>query len=152
MRMSDCETVDDIMTEFAKRDPAGYVVWGQKILRAYREEAKNRENESRAANNLADALNAEVKRLTAEIEKLKFDNMHLKSGQRTAGEVIIEQTNKVEAKDAETEKLRALVGELADAVPYPNLCVGCDVDCKYYEDCKILSRRSLVSRAREVCK
>lgn len=71
MRMSDCETVDDILTEFAKRDPAGYVVWGQKIGRAYRDEAKNRENESRAANNLNDALNAEVKRLTAENTKLR---------------------------------------------------------------------------------
>lgn len=71
MSMIDCETVDDILSEFAKRDPDGYVVWGQKIGRAYREEAKNRENESLAANNLNDALNAEVKRLTAEIERLR---------------------------------------------------------------------------------
>lgn len=50
----------------------------------------------------------------AEIEKLKFDNMRLKSEQRTAGEVIIEQTNKVEARDAEIARLRELVGEMAD--------------------------------------
>lgn len=106
MRTSDCETVDDILTEFAKRDPSGYLVWGSKISSAYCEDVKNRENEARGANGLNDALNAEVKRLAAENEKLKFDNLHLKSVQRQAGEVIIEQTNKVEANDAEIAELR----------------------------------------------
>lgn len=47
MIMSDCETVDDILSEFAKRDPAGYIVWGSKISNAYRQEIKKLSNASR---------------------------------------------------------------------------------------------------------
>ena len=60
--------------------------------------------------------------------------------------------NPLKAKDAEISKLRSLVGELADAVQYSNPCADCDVDCMYYGDCKVLNRRSLVTRAREVAK
>lgn len=52
-----------------------------------------------------DAHRREIAEKDAEIEKLKFDIMHLKSVQRTSGEVIIEQTNKVEAKDAKIAEL-----------------------------------------------
>ena len=38
MRKSDCETLDEILSEFAKRDPDGYVVWGQKLLAAHKRE------------------------------------------------------------------------------------------------------------------
>ena len=41
------------------------------------------------------AHNREMEAKDAEIDKLKFDNMRLKSEQRTAAECIIEQTNKV---------------------------------------------------------
>ena len=82
------------------------------------------------AEKMCDRMNAEVDKFVAakdaEIERLKFDNLHLKSCQRTSGEVIIEQTNKVEAKDAEIAKLRALVGELADA-----LLAACNDTCDY---------------------
>lgn len=67
----DYETVDGVLNQFAKRDPAGYLVWGSKISLAYRAEVKNRENESRASNNLNDALNTEVKRLTTENASLR---------------------------------------------------------------------------------
>lgn len=67
----DYETVDGVLNQFAKRDPAGYLVWGSKISLAYRAEVKNRENESRAANNLNDVLNIEVKRLTADNASLR---------------------------------------------------------------------------------
>lgn len=30
-------TLEEVMTEFAKRDPSGYLVWGQKLLRDYRD-------------------------------------------------------------------------------------------------------------------
>ena len=62
------------------------------------------------AENMCDRMNAEVEKFIAdkdaEIEKLKFDNMRLKSEQRTAAECIIKQTNKVIAKNAEIEELK----------------------------------------------
>ena len=82
-------------------------------------------NEAQAAQ-LRDALNG-IAEKDAEIEKLKFDNLHLKSCQRQSGEVIIEQTNKVEVKDAEIEKLRALVKGLLDASSIS--CADCKYDC-----------------------
>lgn len=66
------------------------------------------------ADRILSAHNREMAAKDAEIEKLKFDNLHLKSCQRQSGEVIIEQTNKVEAKDEEIERLREIVKELAD--------------------------------------
>lgn len=63
-----------------------------------------------------EAHKREIAAKDAEIDKLKFDNLHLKSVQRQAGEVIIEQTNKVEARDEEIAKLRSLVKELADGL------------------------------------
>lgn len=106
MSMSDCKSVNDFMNEFAKRDPAGYVVWGQKLLAAHNRECEQLNTEIEAMSKFNDALNAQMKELAAECEKLRFDNLHLKSVQRQAGEVIIEQTNKVEAKDAEIAELR----------------------------------------------
>ena len=95
-----------------------------------------------------------------EIEKFKFDNMVLKSEQRAVGEVIIEQTNKVEAKDSEIMNLRAIVKELADALePFSHVCcVGCvryiNHECTASENrcCSELKRKKLVAKAREVCK
>lgn len=55
----------------------------------------------------------EIAAKDAEIEKLTFEIMKLKSEQRTAGEVIIEQTNKVEAKDAEIAELREYLKDAA---------------------------------------
>lgn len=65
------ETVDGILDEFAKRDPAGYIVWGTKISKAYRQEVRNRENEARASKDLTDALDLQVKRLTTENASLR---------------------------------------------------------------------------------
>lgn len=58
-----------------------------------------------------DANKREIAAKDEEIEKLKFEIMHLKSVQRTSGEVIIEQTNKVEAKDAEIAELNKKIYE-----------------------------------------
>lgn len=126
MRMSDCETVDEILSEFAKRDPAGYVVWGQKLLAAHNRECEQLNTEIEAMSKFNDALNAQMKEIAAECEKLNFDNMHLKSEQRTAGEVIIEQTNKVEAKDAEIENLKNENARLR--------VINCG---KYYDECNL---------------
>ena len=103
MRMIDCETVDDIMTEFAKRDPAGYVVWGAELLGAHERE--------------------------------------------------------LAAKDSEIEKLRALVGELADAAS-DNMtaqCLHCDLQyaCHEGEDgivapcSSVIKLREALHKARE---
>ena len=106
------------------------------------------------AEKMCDRMNAEVDKFVAakdaEIERLKFDNLHLKSCQRTSGEVIIEQTNKVEAKDAEIEKLLSLVGELADALDnYP--CHNCKHGSERCEWCGTVHELdALVARAREV--
>lgn len=78
MRMSDCETVVDILSEFAKRDPAGYIVWGQKLLAAHNRECEQFNAEIGAMCKFNDALNAVVKRLTAEIENLKKENASLR--------------------------------------------------------------------------
>ena len=108
------------------------------------------------AEKMCDRMNAEVDKFVAakdaEIERLKFDNLHLKSCQRTSGEVIIEQTNKVEAKDAEIAKLRALVGELADALDnYP--CHNCKHGSERCEWCGTVHELdALVAKAREVVK
>lgn len=92
----------------------------------------------------------------AEIERLKFEIMQLKSVQRTSGEVIIEQTNKVEAKDAEIEKLRALVGELTDALDgfRDAPCDSCMLNrCPGIEKCKETKGTiELIAKAREVVK
>lgn len=53
-----------------------------------------------------EAASADAEAADAEIDKLKFDNMRLKSEQRTAAECIISQTNKVIAKNAEIEELK----------------------------------------------
>lgn len=71
MSMSDCETVDDILTEFAKRDPAGYIVWGQKILVAHNRECEQLNTEIEAMSKFNDALNAQMKELAAECERLR---------------------------------------------------------------------------------
>ena len=84
------------------------------------------QREIEAKDRRLEAASADAEAADAEIDKLKFDNMRLKSEQRTAAECIIEQTNKVEAKDAEIEKLRALIGELADA-----LLAACNDTCDY---------------------
>ena len=42
----DYETVDGVLNQFAKRDPAGYLVWGSKISLAYRTEVKNRKDKA----------------------------------------------------------------------------------------------------------
>ena len=108
------------------------------------------------AEKMCDRMNAEVDKFVAakdaEIERLKFDNLHLKSCQRTSGEVIIEQTNKVEAKDAEIEKLLSLVGELADALDsYP--CHNCKHGSERCEWCGTVHELdALVAKAREVVK
>ena len=108
------------------------------------------------AEKMCDSMNAEVDKFVAakdaEIERLKFDNLHLKSCQRTSGEVIIEQTNKVEAKDAEIEKLLSLVGELADALDnYP--CHNCKHGSERCEWCGTVHELdALVAKAREVVK
>lgn len=71
MRMSDCKSVDDILIEFAKRDPSGYVVWGQKILVAHNRECEQLNTEIDAMSKFNDALNAQMKELAAECERLR---------------------------------------------------------------------------------
>lgn len=71
MRMSDCETVVDILSEFAKRDPAGYIVWGQKLLAAHNRECEQFNAEIGAMCKFNDALNAQMKEISAECEKLR---------------------------------------------------------------------------------
>ena len=104
-------------------------------------------------------LRDEVAAKDAEIEKLKFEIMTLKSEQRAAGEVIVEQTNRVEAKDAEIVSLRAIVKEQANKLA---AILGCDgvyrngSDC--YEKCPEASRQMcgrgktcrLVAKARKI--
>ena len=58
------------------------------------------------ADRILTAHNREMAAKYAEIDKLRFNNLRLTSVQRQAGEVIIEQTNKVEARDAEIEDLK----------------------------------------------
>ena len=118
---NDNETVEQVlerMTRWMGRDcsvecqllESDVVEYADRILTAH-----NREIDAIAAQKTAEAHEAFVKNAElaeaiaardAEIEKLKFDNLHLKSCQRQSGEVIIEQTNKVEAKDAEIEDLK----------------------------------------------
>ena len=131
------------------------------------------------AEKMCDRMNAEVEKLIAakdaEIEKLKFDNLHLKSCQRQSGEVIIEQTNKVEEKDAEIEKLkkenarlrvivsgatvaddnfreeigrlREIVKELSECI-YGNPCTGClSYSCSFCKHRRKMN--ALVTKARE---
>ena len=64
------------------------------------------QREIEAKDRRLEAASADAEAADAEIDKLKFDNMRLKSEQRTAAECIIEQTNKVEEKDAEIEDLK----------------------------------------------
>ena len=71
MRMSDCETMDDILSEFANRDPAGYVVWGQKILAAHNRECKQLNAEIEAMSKFNDSLNAQMKECDAKYDKLR---------------------------------------------------------------------------------
>ena len=73
-------------------------------LAARAEEAHKSEIE--AKDRRLEAASADAEAADADIDKLKFDNMRLKSEQRTATECIIEQTNKVEEKDAEIEDLK----------------------------------------------
>ena len=71
MRMSDCETMDDILSEFANRNPAGYVVWGQKILAAHNRECEQLNAEIEAMSKFNDSLNAQMKECDTKYEKLR---------------------------------------------------------------------------------
>ena len=83
------------------------------------------QREIEAKDRQLEAASADAEASDAEIDKLKFDNLHLKSCQCQSGEVIIELTNKVAAKDEEIAKLRSLVKELIEASS-----ISC-ADCKY---------------------
>ena len=85
------------------------------------------QREIEAKDRQLEAASADAEAADAEIDKLKFDNMRLKSEQRTSVEVIIEQTNKVEAKDAEIVRLRSLVEGLLAASATE--CADCRYDC-----------------------
>ena len=69
--MSDCKTMDDILSEFANSDPAGYVVCGQKLLAAHNSECEQLNTEIEAMSKVNDALNAQMKESASECEKLR---------------------------------------------------------------------------------
>ena len=71
MRMSDCKTMDDILSEFANSDPAGYIVWGQKLLATHNSECEQLNTEIEAMSKFNDALNAQMKESASECEKLR---------------------------------------------------------------------------------
>lgn len=110
---------------------------------------------------LADRIHAAHKRELAakdpEIEKLKFEIMTLKSEQRTAGEVIAEQTNKVMAKDAEIARLTNIINtecnKCVDCAKFGSDCSASDVDgnedccaCSGFVSKEIASLRALVNK------
>lgn len=101
------------------------------------------------ANKMCDRMNAEVDKFVAakdaEIERLKFDNMRLKSEQRTAAECIISQTNKVIEKNAEIEELKKENARLRVIVSGATVSDG-----NLREEIEKL--RALVSKVREVVK
>ena len=69
--MSDCKTMDDILSEFANSDLAGYIVWGQKLLAAHNSECEQLNTEIEAMSKFNDALNAQMKESASECEKLR---------------------------------------------------------------------------------
>ena len=71
MRMSDCKTMDDILSEFANSDPAGYIVCGQKLLAAHNSECEQLNTEIEAMSKFNDVLNAQMKESASECEKLR---------------------------------------------------------------------------------
>ena len=71
MRISDCKTMDDILSEFANSDPAEYIVWGQKLLAAHNSECEQLNTEIEAMSKFNDALNAQMKESASECEKLR---------------------------------------------------------------------------------
>ena len=78
-------TLEEVLTEFAKRDTAGFLVWGKKIETAHKLEIGElkgerkgllKANEAFAADNTR--LRGEVAAKDAEIEKLKKENACLR--------------------------------------------------------------------------
>ena len=78
-------TLEEVLTEFAKRDTAGFLVWGKKIETAHKREIGElkgerkgllKANEAFAADNTR--LRGEVAAKDAEIEKLKKENACLR--------------------------------------------------------------------------
>ena len=69
--MSDRKTMDDILSEFANSDSAGYIVWGQKLLAAHNSECEQLNTEIEAMSKFNDALNAQMKESASECEKLR---------------------------------------------------------------------------------
>lgn len=62
-----------------------------------------------------------------------------------------EWEDKIKVKDAEIERLRALVGKLADIVDGP-LCHQDCANCPHYIKCSTKRLRALVAKAREEVK
>ena len=96
------------------------------------------QREIEAKDRQLEAASADAEAADAEIDKLKFDNLHLKSAQRQAEEVIIEQTNKIAAKDAEIENLKKENAQLR--------VINCG---SYYADGNL---REEIERLREIVK
>ena len=70
--MSDCKTMDDILSEFANSDPAGCIVCGQKLLAAHNSECEQLNTEIEATSKFNDVLNALMKESASECEKLSL--------------------------------------------------------------------------------
>ena len=104
-------TLEGVLTEFAKRDTAGFLVWGKKIETAHKLEIGE--------------LKGERKGLLKANEAFAADNTRLR------GEVA--------AKDAEIEKLKAALKTCVDYVKCEYGCGSeCDAACEEIESgCKL---------------
>lgn len=103
-----------------------------------------------------DACLDELKKRDAEIEKLKAYIAENDINGDTAVACLTEIKKAAEEKMAEIERLRALVGELADALNAScdchRPCDGCEMADESKFDCAEKAERKLVARAREACK